>query len=158
MTAAAMARARGWVTATAAAWAEARAKGQVSATASVTAVAMAAARVAGVGVGDSGGDGSSERGQYPRDARGLRCPRAPARGRQRRQKVCQFWRRGRGGGGGGRGTGGRMIIDPRSVHAAIDKEDVRGRGRKWNGLKFKRLGKVRVIIYLEEPGQGGQPT
>jgi hypothetical protein len=30
-----------------------------------------------------------------------------------------------GGGGGDRGTGGRMIIDPRSVHAAINKEDVR---------------------------------
>jgi hypothetical protein len=32
---------------------------------------------------------------------------------------------GGGGGGGGRGTGGGMIIDPQSVHAAINKEDVR---------------------------------
>ena len=56
---------------------------------------------------------------------------------------------GGGGGGGGRGTGGGMIIDPRSVRAAIDKEDVRdikrcgaGGNRKWNGLNFKQLGKV----------------
>ncbi len=47
-----------------------------------------------------------------------------------------------------------MIIDPRSVRAAIDKEDVRdikrcgaGGNRKWNRLNFKRLGKVRVIIF-----------
>jgi hypothetical protein len=32
---------------------------------------------------------------------------------------------GGGGGGGGQGTGGGMIIDPQSVCAAIDKEDVR---------------------------------
>jgi hypothetical protein len=56
---------------------------------------------------------------------------------------------GGGGGGGGRGTGGGMIIDPRSIHAAINKEDVRDIKRcgasgnqKWNGLNFKRLGKV----------------
>jgi hypothetical protein len=61
---------------------------------------------------------------------------------------------GGGGGGGGRGTGGRMIIDPRFVCAVIDKEDLRdikrcgaGRNRKWNGLNFKQLGKVRVIIF-----------
>jgi hypothetical protein len=47
-----------------------------------------------------------------------------------------------------------MIIDPRSVHAVINKEDVRdikrcgvGGNRKWNGLNFKRLGKFRVIIF-----------
>ncbi len=47
-----------------------------------------------------------------------------------------------------------MIINPRSICAAIDKEDVRdikrcgaGRNRKWNGLNFKQLGKVRVIIF-----------
>ncbi len=62
-----------------------------------------------------------------------------------------------GGGGGGRGTFGEMIIDPRSVRAAIDKEDVRGimrcgagGNRKWNGLNFKRLGKIRV---LSSPGK-----
>ncbi len=32
---------------------------------------------------------------------------------------------GGGGGGGGQETGGGMIIDPQSVHAAINKEDVR---------------------------------
>jgi hypothetical protein len=32
---------------------------------------------------------------------------------------------GGGGRGGGRGTGGRMIIAPQSVSAAIKKEDVR---------------------------------
>ncbi len=61
---------------------------------------------------------------------------------------------GGGGGGGGRGTGGGMIIDPRSVRAVIDKENVRdikrcgaGGNRKWNGLNFKRLSKFRVIIF-----------
>ncbi len=61
---------------------------------------------------------------------------------------------GGGGGGGGRGTGGRMIINLRSVRAAINKEDVRdikrcGMDRNWiwNRLNFKQLGKVRVIIF-----------
>ncbi len=70
-----------------AAWVEARAKAWVSATALATAVATAvataAARVAGAGVGDSSSDGCSKRGQYPRDAHGLRSPRVPACGRQR---------------------------------------------------------------------------
>jgi hypothetical protein len=68
LTAAVTAGARGWVTATAAAWVEAKAKARVSATASAMAVATAAARVASAGVGDSGGDGCSKRGRYPRDA------------------------------------------------------------------------------------------
>ena len=43
---------------------------------------------------------------------------------------------GGGGGGGGRGTGGRMIIDPLSVRAAINKVDTRdikrcGAGGNW---------------------------
>ncbi len=69
-------------------------------------------------------------------------------------KSLQTLAAGGGGGGGGWGFGNRMIIDPQSVCAAINKEDVRdikgcgtGRNRKWNGLYFKQLGKVRVIIF-----------
>ncbi len=41
-----------------------------------------------------------------------------------------------------------MIIDPRSVPAAICQgRPALRRGRKRNGLNFKRLGKVRVIIF-----------
>ncbi len=48
-----------------------------------------------------------------------------------------------------------MIINPQSVRAAINKEDVReikrcgaGGNRKLNGLNFKRLGKFRIVSYL----------
>jgi hypothetical protein len=54
-----------------------------------------------------------------------------------------------GGGGGGRGTGSGMIIDPRSVPAAICQGRCCSAGGKgtWNGLNFKQLGKVRVKIF-----------
>ncbi len=61
---------------------------------------------------------------------------------------------GGGGGGGALGTCGGTIIDPQSIHAVIDKEDARdikrcsvGGNQKWNGLNFKQLGIVRVIIF-----------
>jgi hypothetical protein len=57
-----------------------KSKGADITTALATAVAMVAARVVGAGVGDSGDDGCSKGGRYPRNARGLRHPRAPAYG------------------------------------------------------------------------------
>ncbi len=111
-------------------------KGAGSTKALAMAVATAAARVAGAGADDSGGDGCSKGGQYPRDVRGLRCPCAPARGQRRWQQVCQCWRQG-GGRGGGQGTGGGMIIDPRSVPAAICQgRVVLQRGMGGNGTNY----------------------
>ena len=107
-------------------------------------MATAAARVAGAGVGDSGGDGCSERGRYPRDARGLR--RLPADD----DDDDKFANVGGGGGRWGRWPGDRRRDDRRSaIRPCCDMSGTAlRRGRKWNGLNFKRLGKVRVGCVL----------
>ncbi len=95
-----------------------KSKGAGVTTALATAVATAVARVAGAGVGDSGDDGCSEGADTPAMRAALDVlARLPADNNDD-DKFADV-DGGGGGGGGGRGTGGRMIINPRSVPAAI---------------------------------------
>ncbi len=136
---------RGWVTATAAAWSEARAKARVSqqlrqrlwqrlrrgwrARAWVTAATTAAARGADTPAMRAALDVLAH---LPMD-------------NDDDDKFADVG----GGGGRGRWPGDRRRDDHRSaIHPCCDMSGtVLRRGRKWNVLNIKQLGKVRVIIF-----------